>query len=59
VKTEADVQLFWGESFDDIRERIDRLQRLSAELGREHAPLEFGLRITTLVRDTTEQRGSR
>ena len=53
--TEADVQLFWGEPLDGIRERIDRLKRLSAELGREHAPLEFGLRITTLVRDTTEQ----
>ena len=52
---EADVQLFWGEPLDGIRERIDRLKRLSAELGREHAPLEFGLRITTLVRDTTEQ----
>jgi len=24
-------------------------------LAREHAPLEYGLRITTLVRDTTEQ----
>jgi alkanesulfonate monooxygenase len=53
--TEADVQLFWGEPYDGVRERIDRLRRLSAALGREHAPLEFGLRITTLVRDTTEQ----
>ncbi|OZV77426.1 alkanesulfonate monooxygenase [Micromonospora echinospora] len=53
--TEADVQLFWGEPLDDIRERIDRLNRLAAELGREHPPLEFGLRITTLVRDTREQ----
>jgi alkanesulfonate monooxygenase len=52
---EADVQLFWGEPLDGVRERIDRLNRLSAEQGREHAPLEFGLRITTLVRDTTEQ----
>ncbi|MEV0062107.1 hypothetical protein [Nocardia sp. NPDC050718] len=31
------------------------MRALSAELGREHAPLEFGLRITTFVRDTTEQ----
>jgi len=53
--TEADVQLFWGEPLDGVRQRIERLQHLSAELGREHAPLEFGLRITTLVRDTTEQ----
>lgn len=53
--TEADVQLFWGEPLDGVRERIERLTRLSTELGREHAPLEFGLRITTLVRDTTGQ----
>ncbi|MFD5177949.1 LLM class flavin-dependent oxidoreductase [Nocardia sp. NPDC058379] len=53
--TEADVQLFWGEPLEGVRERIERLRALSAELGREHAPLEFGLRITTFVRDTTEQ----
>ena len=52
---EADVQLFWGEPLDGIAERIDRLKTLSDELGREHAPLEFGLRVTTLIRDTTEQ----
>ncbi len=53
--TEADVQLFWGETYADIAERIQRLRALAEELGREHQPLEFGLRITTLVRDTTEQ----
>ena len=53
--TEADVQLFWGEPLDGIRERISRLRALSDHLGREHPPLEFGLRITTLVRDTREQ----
>ncbi|GLY92768.1 LLM class flavin-dependent oxidoreductase [Actinoplanes sp. NBRC 103695] len=53
--TEADVQLFWGEPLDGVRERIERLEELSSRLGREHRPLEFGLRITTLVRDTTEQ----
>ncbi|MER6580888.1 LLM class flavin-dependent oxidoreductase, partial [Nonomuraea sp. NPDC001023] len=53
--TEADVQLFWGEPLDGVAARIDRLRRLSDKLGREHPPLEFGLRITTLVRDTTEQ----
>ncbi|GLW07236.1 alkanesulfonate monooxygenase [Microtetraspora sp. NBRC 13810] len=53
--TEADVQLFWGEPLDGVGERIERLRRLSEKLGREHPPLEFGLRITTLVRDTTEQ----
>ncbi|MET7465872.1 LLM class flavin-dependent oxidoreductase [Nonomuraea sp. NPDC005501] len=53
--TEADVQLFWGEPLDGIGERIERLKELSEKLGREHPPLEFGLRVTTLVRDTTEQ----
>jgi alkanesulfonate monooxygenase len=53
--TDADVQLFWGEPLDGIAERVDRLKGLQAELGREHKPLEFGLRITTLVRDTTDQ----
>jgi alkanesulfonate monooxygenase len=53
--TEADVQLFWGEPLAGVAERIERLKGLEQELGREHAPLEFGLRITTFVRDTTEQ----
>ncbi|GAA3157066.1 LLM class flavin-dependent oxidoreductase [Nonomuraea salmonea] len=53
--TDADVQLFWGEPLDGVAERIDRLKTLSARLGRELPPLEFGLRITTFVRDTTEQ----
>jgi alkanesulfonate monooxygenase len=53
--TDADVQLFWGEPLDGIAERVDRLKGLQASLGREHKPLEFGLRITTLIRDTTDQ----
>ena len=53
--TEADVQLFWGEPLDGVAERIDRLRRLSAGLGRDLPDLEFGLRITTVVRDTSEQ----
>lgn len=53
--TEADVQLFWGEPRDDIAQRIERLKGLSKTLDRDLPPLEFGLRITTLVRDTTEQ----
>lgn len=53
--TEADVQLFWGEPLDGVAERIERLTRLSNAMGREHPPLEFGLRVTTVVRDTTEQ----
>jgi alkanesulfonate monooxygenase len=52
---EADVQLFWGEPLDGVAERIARLTALTSSLGREHAPLEFGLRITTLVRDTSEE----
>lgn len=51
--TEADVQLFWGEPLDDIAERIERLRRLSSSLDRDLPPLEFGLRITTLVRETS------
>ncbi|MGU3401230.1 LLM class flavin-dependent oxidoreductase [Brucellaceae bacterium D45D] len=53
--TEADVQLFWGEPLQDIAARIDRLKSLSSKLDRDLPPLEFGLRITTLIRDTTEQ----
>lgn len=52
---EADVQLFWGEPLAGVQDRIHRLRALSDEVGREHAPLQFGLRVTTLVRDTTEQ----
>jgi alkanesulfonate monooxygenase len=53
--TEADVQLFWGEPLDGVRERIGRLKVLSKALDRDLPPLEFGLRVTTLVRDTTEE----
>ncbi|MCF2573848.1 LLM class flavin-dependent oxidoreductase [Brevibacterium sp. UCMA 11754] len=52
---EADVQLFWGETYDAISERITRLTSLSAEIGREHAPLEFGLRVTVVVRGTADE----
>jgi alkanesulfonate monooxygenase len=52
---EADVQLFWGEPLDGVQERVETLKRLSKTLDRDLPPLEFGLRITTLVRDTTEQ----
>jgi alkanesulfonate monooxygenase len=53
--TEADVQLFWGEPLDGVAERIERLKALTQSLGRSHAPLQFGVRITTLVRDSTEE----
>lgn len=50
---EADVQLFWGEPLADVKERIRRLTELSTRLDRDLPPLEFGLRITTVVRDTS------
>jgi alkanesulfonate monooxygenase len=52
---DADVQLFWGEPLDDVAERIARLTALTSSIGRVHAPLEFGLRVTTLVRETSEE----
>lgn len=52
---EADVQLFWGEPLEGLAERIERLRKLEVTVERRHRPLEFGLRITTLVRDTTEE----
>ncbi|MER7273142.1 LLM class flavin-dependent oxidoreductase [Dactylosporangium sp. NPDC000244] len=52
---EADVQLFWGEPLDGVRERIERLRALGARHGRDLPPLEFGLRVTTLVRDTAAE----
>lgn len=52
---QADVQLFWGEPYDAISARIERLRTLGEEVGRAHAPLEFGLRITVLARDTAEE----
>ncbi|MET0221435.1 MAG: LLM class flavin-dependent oxidoreductase [Tardiphaga sp.] len=53
--TEADVQLFWGEPLDDVKQRIERLKGLSRSLDRDLPPLEFGLRITTLVRATSAE----
>jgi Coenzyme F420-dependent N5,N10-methylene tetrahydromethanopterin reductase and related flavin-dependent oxidoreductases len=53
--TEADVQLFWGETYDGVRQRIERLKELGKSLDRDLPPLEFGLRITTLVRETSEE----
>src|SRR5262249_42687392 len=51
---EADVQLMWGESLAMAAERIDRLRRMSAQAQRER-PLEFGLRITAVVRETSDE----
>jgi alkanesulfonate monooxygenase len=49
------VQLFWGEPLAGIAERVERLRGLSESRGRAHPPLEFGLRITTLVRETSDE----
>ena len=51
---EADVQLMWGEPLAMAAERIDRLRQLSAGYERPR-PLEYGLRVTTVVRETREQ----
>ncbi|HEX4832110.1 MAG TPA: LLM class flavin-dependent oxidoreductase [Trebonia sp.] len=51
----ADVQLFWGEPLDGVAQRIARLGALAARAGREHPPLEFGLRITTVARATADE----
>ncbi len=53
--TQADVQLFWGEPLAGVAARIEHLDELSDSLGREHPPLEYGLRITTVVRDTSAE----
>jgi alkanesulfonate monooxygenase len=53
--TEADVQLFWGEPLADVADRIERLKTLSRQLDRDLPPLEFGLRVTTFVRDTAAE----
>ena len=52
---EADVQLFWGETLEGLAARIDRLTALGHELERRHKPLEFGLRITTVVRESSDE----
>ncbi|MQY27764.1 LLM class flavin-dependent oxidoreductase [Nocardia aurantia] len=51
--TLADVQLFWGEPYADLATRVERLRALADRYERQLPPLEFGLRVTTLIRDTT------
>lgn len=51
---EADVQLMWGEPLAMAAERIERLRRLSAALDRRR-PLEYGLRVTVVVRGTAAE----
>jgi alkanesulfonate monooxygenase len=51
----ADVQLFWGEPLDGVAARIARLTELAGQAGREHPPLEFGLRVTTVARGSSDE----
>lgn len=53
--TEADVQLFWGEPLGDVKDRIGRLKDIGRRLDRDLPALEFGLRITTVVRETSSE----
>jgi alkanesulfonate monooxygenase len=53
--TEADVQLFWGEPLARHRGTDPTAARPQRIAGRVHAPLEFGLPITTLVRETSDE----
>ncbi|MGQ4478462.1 LLM class flavin-dependent oxidoreductase [Streptomyces sp. SAS_276] len=52
---EGDIQLFWGEPLAGLAERIDRPRELSNQVDRRLKPLRFGLGVTTVVRDTTEE----
>jgi alkanesulfonate monooxygenase len=49
----ADVQLMWGETLAMVEERMDRLETLSRAYERGR-PLEYGLRITTVVRESRD-----
>jgi alkanesulfonate monooxygenase len=49
----ADVQLMWGETLAMVEERIDRLNALSRAYERRR-PLEYGLRITVVVRESRD-----
>jgi alkanesulfonate monooxygenase len=51
---EADVQLMWGEPLAMVAERVDRLEHLSRTQERART-LEYGLRITVVVRETAEE----
>ena len=51
----ADVQLLWGEPLAGVAERLERLRGLEQQVADRVAPLEFGLRITTVVRETSAE----
>jgi alkanesulfonate monooxygenase len=48
----ADTYLTWGEPPAMVRERVERVQKLAADEGRE---LSFGIRLHVIARDTPEE----
>ncbi|MCC5609223.1 LLM class flavin-dependent oxidoreductase [Nostoc sp. CHAB 5834] len=50
----ADVYLMWGETLNQITERMNRLQQLQADIGRKKK-MRYGLRINIIARPTQAQ----
>jgi alkanesulfonate monooxygenase len=48
----ADVYLTWGEPPQAVGEKIERVRRAAADVGRE---ISFGIRLHTIARDTSEE----
>ncbi|AZG47745.1 LLM class flavin-dependent oxidoreductase [Gordonia insulae] len=48
----ADVYLTWGEPPEAVGEKLDRVRKAAAEVGRE---LKFGIRLHTIARETSEE----
>lgn len=52
----ADVYLTWGEPPAAVAEKIERVRKAAADLGRDpDRPLRFGIRMHTITRDTSEE----
>lgn len=49
---QADIYLLWGETPDQVAERLDRMTALAAEHDRR---LRFGIRLHVISRDSSEQ----
>lgn len=47
----ADVYLTWGEPPEAVAEKLERVRKAAADVGRE---LKFGIRLHTIARDTSE-----
>jgi alkanesulfonate monooxygenase len=50
--SQADVYLTWGEPPEAVAEKLERVRRRAAELGRE---LRFGIRLHVITRDTADE----